>query len=121
MSDTDLIRLADAAALIRGRNDMRINLQVLQRYANPRKGTPAGPPGGERVRVVLPTVYRGGRRFTTAAAVAAWKAKCDQVSRVEVVSSRVRTARQARLDHQRSVKRLRAAGFKVAGSAGAKA
>ena len=116
VSDSDLIDLYDAAKLVPGREPGQcVNLQVLQRYANPNEGCPAGPPRGPRVYVVLPTVYRGCKRWTTADAVRLWLRTRDELSR-EAPAVRPPTERQARKVHERAAKRLKKMGMKVAGA-----
>lgn len=107
-----LIGLADAAKLIPGRGkNRRINLHVLQRYANPNRGAPCARPGGGRVWVVLPTVYRSFKRFTTAAAVRLWQAECDRISSENPVPvPKGRTSRQAARSHERAMAELRERG-----------
>ncbi len=83
----ELIDLAVAARLIPGRRaGANINPMVLQRYANPKEGAPCGPPGGERVYLVLPSLYRSGKRWTTAAAVLAFLQKRDELNNPEPAS-----------------------------------
>src|SRR5437016_2008141 len=96
----DLIDLFAAAKLVRGRKHEHPHSQVMQRYANPRRGRMAG-----GVRVVLPTVIHAGRRLTTAAAVAAWQAKCDALAQAASAAP-PETPRQRRRAHDRAAGRL---------------
>jgi hypothetical protein len=113
VSPADLITLTEAAKLIPGRTNGRINIHVLQRYANPSRGCPCSrPDGGGKVWIVLPTIYRSHTRFTTAAAVKLWQTRCDAISNEKPPRPlKGRTPKQAARDHQRAVESLRKMGF----------
>lgn len=113
--DRDLITLTEAAKLIRGRRDEKSNVQVVQRYANPRRGR-TFVIDGETVRLVLPTVGRTSGKFTTVAWVEAWKRAFAELSQRagEITPTNPRTPRQEQRDHERAMAKLAAAGFKSA-------
>ena len=123
VNEDDLIDFAEAARLVRGRGG-RINRQVLQRHANPRRGR-LFIIKGERLRLVLPSVARVTSRFTTAAWVEAWKRKfaelADRVLAEGQAPPRPKhdlpcTPKQAKREHERAVEELRKRGFKSAGA-----
>src|SRR5947209_4807271 len=80
--ERDLIYLSDACKLVRGRSGGRVNRQVMNRYANPKHGR-VFTVNGVRLRLVLPTTYRGSMRLTTAAWLEVWKRKFAELAEAE--------------------------------------
>lgn len=113
VDDRDLISLTDATQLIRGRNGKRANVQVVQRYANPKRGRVVTV-AGEQLRLVLPTVGRTAGKFTTRCWIETWKRKlAELMALADEPPSPVnpRTSRQERKAHERAMKELAKAGF----------
>lgn len=114
--DSDLITLAEASRLIRGRKGDHLNIQVVQRYANPKRGR-VFLVGDDRVRLVLPTIGMAHGKRTTRAWVEAWKRAFAELSAAAIEPPEPvnpRTPRQERRDHERAVEKLKRAGFKSA-------
>src|SRR5258708_6610548 len=94
---SELIDLTAAAKLIPGRRPgTKINLNVLRRYSDPNEGRSCGTPGYEgRVYVVLPTIYRSYKRYTTVAAVQMFLEHCARIENQPRPKPPARTDRQA--------------------------
>lgn len=113
--EAELIDLHEARRLVTGRGGKASNYQLLQRWASPSGGRTFHVAGGD-ICVLLPCVWRGHKRFTTAGWVRAFLRYCDGLQAQQIAER----AAERRLappdpgkDHERCASRLRKQGFTV--------